>query len=114
MPRWQLRSILAMAGKGLLGAFGQVVREARLGKGLTQEELAFNSGLNRNFVIEIEKGRLGDKTQRAEGKTMLVDWTENGFVSVEPKHRTAITVRRTAPPSRPVIAPLGDRLSQTG
>ncbi|MBL8594809.1 MAG: hypothetical protein JNK01_19145 [Devosia sp.] len=66
------------------------------------------------FQIEIEKGRLGDKTQRAEGKTMLVDWTENGFVSVEPKHRTAITVRRTAPPSRPVIAPLGDRLSQTG
>lgn len=66
------------------------------------------------FQIEIEKGRLGDKTQRAEGKTLLVDWTENGFVSVEPKRRTAITVRRTAPTSRPVIAPLGDRLSQTG
>lgn len=57
MAHWQLRSILAMAGKGLLGAFGQVVREARLSKGLTQEELAFNAGLNRNFVIDIEKGR---------------------------------------------------------
>jgi transcriptional regulator with XRE-family HTH domain len=57
MPRWQLRSILGMAGKGLLGAFGQVVREARLSQGLTQEELAFNAGLNRNFVMSIEKGR---------------------------------------------------------
>jgi protein ImuA len=66
------------------------------------------------FQVEIEKGRLGDKTQRAEGKTMLVDWTENGFVSVEPRRRPAITVRRTAPPSRPVAAPLGHRLSQTG
>lgn len=66
------------------------------------------------FQIEIEKGRLGDKTQRAEGKTMLVDWTENGFVSVDPKRRTAIAVRRAAPPSRPVAAPLGHRLSQAG
>ena len=66
------------------------------------------------FQIEIEKGRLGDKTQRAEGKTMLVDWTENGFVSVEPRRRTATAVQRTAPPSRPVAAPLGHRLSQAG
>ena len=57
MPRWQLRSILGMARKGLLGAFGQVVREARLSQHLTQEELAFNAGLNRNFVMAIEKGR---------------------------------------------------------
>jgi len=57
MAPWQLRSILAMAGKGLLAAFGQVVREARLGQGLTQEGLAFNAGLNRNFVMDIEKGR---------------------------------------------------------
>lgn len=66
------------------------------------------------FRIEIEKGRLGDKTQRAEGKSMLVDWTENGFVSVEPKHRPGTVVRRTAPPSRAVVAPLGHRLSQAG
>jgi protein ImuA len=66
------------------------------------------------FQIEIEKGRLGDKTQRAEGKTMLVDWTENGFVSVEPERRPAIAVRRTTPPSRSVAAALGHRLSQAG
>jgi protein ImuA len=66
------------------------------------------------FQIEIEKGRLGDKTQRAEGRTMLVDWTENGFVSVEPKRRTGTAVQRAAAPSRPVAAPLGHRLSQAG
>jgi transcriptional regulator with XRE-family HTH domain len=46
-----------MAGRGLLAAFGQVVREARLGQGMTQEDLAFNAGLNRNYVADIEKGR---------------------------------------------------------
>ena len=66
------------------------------------------------FQIEIEKGRLGDNTQRAEGKSMLVDWTENGFVSVDPKRRTGTAVHRTAPPSRPVAAALGHRLSQAG
>lgn len=46
-----------MAGRGLLAAFGQVVREARLSQHMTQEQLAFNAGLNRNFVAAIEKGQ---------------------------------------------------------
>lgn len=46
-----------MAVRGLLAAFGQVVREARLSQRMTQEELAFNAGLNRNYVAAIEKGR---------------------------------------------------------
>lgn len=64
------------------------------------------------FLIEIEKGRLGDTTQGAEGKSMLVDWTENGFVSVEPERRIGTPAQRTSAPSRPVAATLGDRLSQ--
>lgn len=66
------------------------------------------------FLIEIEKGRLGDKTQGAEGKSMFVDWTENGFVSVEPDRRIGIAAQRATPPSRPVAATLGNRLSQAG
>jgi len=46
-----------MAGRGLLAAFGRVVREARLDRRMTQEELAFSAGLNRNYVAAIEKGR---------------------------------------------------------
>ncbi|MDB5542028.1 MAG: hypothetical protein JWQ89_3755 [Devosia sp.] len=64
------------------------------------------------FLIEIEKGRLGDKTQGAEGRSMLVDWTENGFASVEPERHVGAPPQRAAPPSRPVAPALGDRLSQ--
>jgi len=37
--------------------FGQVVKDARLGQHMSQEELGFKSGLNRNYVADIEKGR---------------------------------------------------------
>ena len=50
-------TIVGMGGKGLLAAFGQVIKEARLSANLSQEELGFNAGLNRNYVADIEKGR---------------------------------------------------------
>jgi DNA-binding XRE family transcriptional regulator len=56
-PRWQLLTIGGMGSKGILAAFGQVVKEARQAQKLSQEELAFNAGLNRNYVADIEKGR---------------------------------------------------------
>ncbi|MGA4045160.1 helix-turn-helix domain-containing protein [Ralstonia nicotianae] len=40
-----------------IAAFGQVVREARLEKGLTQEALAEQADLHRNFVSLIERGQ---------------------------------------------------------
>lgn len=46
-----------MGGKGILAAFGHVVRQARLSQQLSQEELALSAGLNRNFVMSIEAGR---------------------------------------------------------
>lgn len=46
-----------MPGRGILAAFGQVVREARRAKHMTQEELALSAGLNRNFVMSIEAGK---------------------------------------------------------
>jgi transcriptional regulator with XRE-family HTH domain len=38
-------------------AFGQVLRELRRKKGLTQEVLAFEAGLDRNYVSLLELGR---------------------------------------------------------
>ncbi|WP_423065729.1 ImuA family protein [Devosia sp. CN2-171] len=64
------------------------------------------------FEIEIEKRRLGNKTQRAEGKRMIVDWTENGFVPFEPWKRPATRPHRTAPLPRAFTPALGDRLSE--
>jgi DNA-binding XRE family transcriptional regulator len=53
----RLLTIVGMGGKGLLAAFGQVIKEARLDAKLSQEELGFSAGLNRNYVADIEKGR---------------------------------------------------------
>lgn len=38
-------------------AFGQVLRSARSDKNISQEELAFNAGLDRTFISLLERGR---------------------------------------------------------
>lgn len=38
-------------------AFGQALQEARKAKGLSQEDLAFESGLDRTFISRLENGR---------------------------------------------------------
>lgn len=37
-------------------AFGHVLRDAREGAGLSQEKLAFESGIDRTFVSMLERG----------------------------------------------------------
>jgi transcriptional regulator with XRE-family HTH domain len=37
-------------------AFGLVLRELRLGRGFSQERLAFDTGLQRNYVSLLERG----------------------------------------------------------
>lgn len=38
-------------------AFGQVLRELRMAKGLSQEQLALNCDLDRTFISMLERGR---------------------------------------------------------
>lgn len=38
-------------------AFGQTLRELRKEKGLSQEELAYESGLDRTFISLLERGK---------------------------------------------------------
>lgn len=63
------------------------------------------------FVVEVEKLRVGNLRQ-AEQHNLTLDWTENGFVSVDPRKQPLAPLRRTTPPSRPQPAALGDRLSE--
>jgi protein ImuA len=63
------------------------------------------------FAIEIEKLRLGN-WKKAEQHHLTLDWTENGFVSVELRRHSLAPLRRPAAPPRPQPAALGDRLSQ--
>lgn len=36
--------------------FGKIVRQKRTLKGISQEELAFSSGLHRTYISEVERG----------------------------------------------------------
>lgn len=44
------------AGHAVLVAFGQAVREARKARGVSQEELAHRSGVDRSYMSSIERG----------------------------------------------------------
>ncbi|MDA8229883.1 MAG: helix-turn-helix transcriptional regulator [Magnetospirillum sp.] len=39
------------------GQFGRLLRDMRISKGLTQEELAFRAGMNVTYLSDIERGR---------------------------------------------------------
>jgi len=42
--------------KAIRIGFGKLLREKRLGMGISQEELAFRSGLHRTYVGSVERG----------------------------------------------------------
>lgn len=44
-------------GVSVLGLIGQAVREIRLSRGMTQQQLADLSEMNRTFIVAVEKGR---------------------------------------------------------
>lgn len=66
------------------------------------------------WEVTLEKGSLGRGRGRAEGKTFLVDWTDNGIVPANtgsrerPRHAGGTALSAAAP------AALGHRLSETG
>ena len=46
-----------MASRGILRSIGEVLRERRTERGLTQEDLAHQAGVHRNVVGLIERGQ---------------------------------------------------------
>lgn len=45
-----------MAAKDIKRAFGEEIRDRRLAKNISQEELAERAGLHRNFIGSVERG----------------------------------------------------------
>jgi transcriptional regulator with XRE-family HTH domain len=46
-----------VASRGILRSIGEVLRERRTERGITQEDLAHQAGVHRNVVGLIERGR---------------------------------------------------------
>lgn len=46
-----------IADEKLLKDFGNRARKLRLNLGISQEELAFRSGLHRNYISDLERGK---------------------------------------------------------
>ena len=46
-----------MAADHIQRNFGQQLRKVRLAKGISQEELAFKSGLHRTYISSAERGQ---------------------------------------------------------
>lgn len=67
------------------------------------------------WQVTLEKGRLsGQHNGLAEGQTVLVDWTENGFVSANSDSRTVSRTAGAPALSGAASAALADRLSEAG
>ncbi len=47
---------VSMNMKDIKGSFGNKIRELRLARGLSQEELAFRAGVHRTYLGGIERG----------------------------------------------------------
>lgn len=45
-----------MAARSIIKGFAIAVRQCRMERGLTQEKLAFEAGLHRNFISGLERG----------------------------------------------------------
>ncbi|QGS51523.1 helix-turn-helix domain-containing protein [Spiroplasma tabanidicola] len=46
-----------MKSNDVIAIFSQNMKELRVQKGLTQEELSFKAGIHRNYISDTERGR---------------------------------------------------------
>ena len=65
------------------------------------------------FAVTLEKGRIGAARAADAGRTLILDWTNHGFV-VANDGRSGGLDPAAAPAPGPASAALGDRRSQTG
>lgn len=65
-PRLRASSFVGNIRHPVLGRFGTALRAKRRAIGMTQAELAENSGLSRSYISEVENARESISLERAE------------------------------------------------
>lgn len=61
-------------------AFGEIVRDARTAKHLSQEELASRAGVHRTYIGDIENGRKSPTLDVVEGLARALEATPHDLV----------------------------------
>lgn len=82
----------------LARAFGDVVREARLAAGWTQEELAHRAGVHRTYVGDLENGRKSPTLDVVEAIASALGILAHKLI--EDAERRREVVRSSAPDGR--------------
>lgn len=62
------------------GAFGEVLRERRLEQGLSQEGLALEAGIERNYVSLLERGKNSASVRMIFKICAVLDTTPSAFL----------------------------------
>ena len=65
----------------LSAAFGKTLRRLRLSRGLTQEELGFESGLRRTYISSLELGEKQPSLQTIEKIAPVFGLTVSKFMA---------------------------------
>ena len=63
--------------------FGSALREKRIEFGLTQEDLARITGLNRSYISDVELGKVGISLERADKLAKAVNCKLRDLISNE-------------------------------
>ena len=75
-----------MAELALRKAFGAVVRNLRLEKGLSQEELAFEVGISRNYVSLVELGQHSPSLDKIGKLAKVFGLSASGLIARAERH----------------------------
>ena len=60
--------------------FGQILKEIRIEKKLSQEELGFNSGYHRTYISLLERGKKNPSLQVVFQLAVCLDITPSAFI----------------------------------
>jgi transcriptional regulator with XRE-family HTH domain len=70
-----------MAARQLKQSFGAVVRQHRLRKDMSQEELAFEAGLTRNYISIVELGQQSPTLDTIEAIAQALGTTASNLIA---------------------------------